>query len=340
MHLRPRSALIALAALTLVTAAGPTIANADAAPGGCGTESVSDGQAHAITHVVWVVFENKSRLRTLQDPTVDPYLTGLAAACGQAADYVSTPYSAAKLAMTSGTDWGIRGDAADVPGPDLFSQLGNHWTEYMGDMPANCALADTDTYFVRHNAAAFYTDAVDACATQDVPLPADPADVDLSQPFTMIEANVPDSMHGCSTVCATTEEGQLAAGDAWASTWIPGLMNNPQYLAGDTAIFVVWDQGGNPTTLANTAFLVVSPYTQPGFVSTVDYTHYSLLRGTEDLLGLPALAHAADPTTNSVATDFGLPYPAVAATPPPPPPPPTQPVWSTTPLPPVLGTPN
>jgi hypothetical protein len=314
-----------------VASVAPADVTSPAAP--CGTESLTDGQPHAIKHVVWVVLENKSRKRVFNDPTVDPYLTSLATQCGQADNYSSLPYNASKLAMTSGQDWGVFGDAASVPGPDIYSQLGTSWTQYMGDMPSNCATTDTDTYFTRHNPAAYYTDNLAACATQDVPLPATPAQVDLSQPFTWIEANVPDSMHGCPTVCSADEDGQLAAGDAWASTWIPGLLANPQYLAGDTVIFVVWDQGGNDTTLANTAFFVLSPYTTPGYVSDVTYTHYSLLRGTEDLLGLAPLANAGDPTTNSVANDFGLPFPAVTGggT--------SVPVWTTTPLPPVVISP-
>jgi hypothetical protein len=227
-----------------------------------------------------------------------------------------------------GSDWGIQGDAAGVPGPDLFSQLGTSWTAYMGAMPGNCWTTDTDTYFTRHNPAAYFADNAVACATQDRPLPAAPADVDLSQPFTWIEADVPDSMHGCPTLCSPDQDGQLAAGDAWASGYLPGLFDNPQYLAGDTVIFVVWDQGGNDGTLATTAFFAISPYTTPGFVSSVPYTHYSLLRGTEDLLGLGPLAHAADPGVNSVADDFGLPYPAVSGA--------AQGAWTAVPLPPVI----
>lgn len=329
----------ALAAATGDTIAPPatvSVIPADTTTPGapCGTESTTDGQAHAIKHVVWVVLENKSRKRVFNDPTVDPYLTSLASECGQAENYSSLPYNASKLAMTSGQDWGVFGDAASVPGPDLYSQLGTAWTQYMGDMPTNCATTDTATYFTRHNPAAYYTDNLAACATQDVPLPATPAELDLSQPFTWIEANVPDSMHGCPILCSADEDGQLAAGDTWASVWIPGLLSSPQYLEGDTVIFVVWDQGGNDTTLANTAFFVLSPYTTPGYVSDVSYTHYSLLRGTEDLLGLPALAHAGDSTTNSVATDFQLPYPAVTGGTPPPA------VWSPSPLPPVVLPPS
>ncbi len=305
------ASLTSVAVAHAAPSASAASASASMAGGPCGTASTTDGQAHAIRHVVWVVFETKTRDAVLADPTVAPYLTGLAAECGQATAYQSVPYHAAKLAMTSGTDWGVQGDVATVPGPDLFSQLGTSWTAYLGGMPANCWPTDTDLYYARHNPAAYFTDNQAACASRDLPLPSTPAELDLSQPFTWIEADVPDSMHGCPVLCSATTEGQVAAGDAWASTWISGLVASPQYLEGDTAIFVVWDQGTNATTNANTAFLAISPYTTPGYVSSVPYDHYSLLRGTEDLLGLAPLAHAGDAGTTSVADDFGLPYPAV-----------------------------
>ncbi len=291
-------------------------------PSPCGTMSVNDGQAHQIKHVVWLMFENKARATVFGDPTKDPYLGGLALACGQASNYQSTPDTPAKIAMASGKDWGLANDGAVVPGPDLYSQLGTDWKQYMGSMPSNCYQTNTKDklYLADHNAAVFFTDAAAACATQDVPLPASPAALDLSHKFTLIEANVPQSMHGCSiAACGADKWAQLAIGDTWAKTWVAGLFTNTQYLAGDTVVFIVWDQGGTATG-SNTAFIAVSPYTTPGQVSTTLYTHYSLLRGTEDLLGLPALEHAGDATTNSVANDFGLPYPAVV---PPPPPPPT-----------------
>jgi hypothetical protein len=281
-------------------------------PNPCGTMSVDDGLPHQIDHVVWVVFENKARSTVFGDATKDPYLGGLALSCGQATAYQSTPFNGAKLAMASGTDWGITGDAAKVAGPDIYSQLGTDWLQYMGGMPSNCFPGNTKdkSYFDRHNAPVFFTDAATACKTQDVPLPASPGQLDLSHAFTYIEANVPQSMHGCAKICGKNKWSQLALGDAWARTWVTGLTNTDQYRSGNTVIFVVWDQGGSATG-SNTAFMAVSPYTTPGTVSTTAYTHYSLLRGTQELLGLPLLQHAADPTTNSVATAFGLPFPAV-----------------------------
>jgi phosphatidylinositol-3-phosphatase len=310
-----RGVLVAMVApaLAFATATSATAATYQPlSPSPCGTMSVDDGLAHQIDHVVWVVFENKARSVVFGDPTKDPYLGGLALACGQANAYLATPFYGAKMAMASGSDWGITGDVAKVAGPDLYSQLGTDWMQYMGGMPSNCYGLNTKDklYLAAHNAAAYFTDAADACRTQDVPVPATPAELDLSHKFTYIEANVPQSMHGCNKICGKNKWAQLVLGDAWAKVWVDALVKTPEYLSGSTVIFVAWDQS---TALAGNraAFITVSPYTTPGQVSTVDYTHYSLLRGTEDLLGLDPLGHAADPTTNSVANDFGLPYPAV-----------------------------
>lgn len=305
----------AAATVGVVRAAAST-AYQPLSPSPCGTMTTDDGLPHQIDHVIWVVFENKPRSVVFGDATKDPYLGGLALACGQASAYQSTPYFPAKMAMASGSDWGLTKDAAPVPGPDIYSQLGSDWMQYMGGMPSNCYKVNTKDklYLAAHNAAAYFTDNAAACATQDVPLPASPADLDLSHKFTYIEATVPSSMHGCSRICGRNKWAQLAMGDIWARTWVAGLTASPEYLSGNTVIFVLWDQASTLTN--NTAFIAVSPYTTPGSVSATPYTHYSLLRGTQDLLGLPLLGHAADEATNSVANDFGLPYPAIVPPPP------------------------
>ena len=51
--------------------------------------------------------------------------------------------------------------------------------------------------------------------------------------------------------------------------------------------------------------IVISPYTTH-VVSGISFSHYSLLKTTETLLGLPYLGHAADSTTNDMCVPFGL----------------------------------
>ncbi|MEO3938480.1 hypothetical protein V3N99_17240 [Dermatophilaceae bacterium Soc4.6] len=290
-----------VAAATPGATAAPATSTTITADAPCGALA---GAPVVVHHVVWVVFENKSLpMFTTSPATNAPYLSGLAARCGSATQYTATPYYGAKLAMTSGSAWGSTGDVKKVPGPDLFSQLAGDWRVYMGDMPSACSATNTKTYFARHNPAIWYADAAADCATRDVPLPGTPGDLDLSASFTWVEANVPQSMHGCKSLCPTSQQKRLLLGDTWASTWVDGILASPQYLAGDTVVLVSWDQATPSQSLA--PLVVVSPWTTPGTVSSLAHSHYSLLRGTQDLLGLPPLQGSGGVTT-SVAADFGL----------------------------------
>jgi hypothetical protein len=52
-------------------------------------------------------------------------------------------------------------------------------------------------------------------------------------------------------------------------------------------VFVIWDE---PSPVAD---VIVAPSVRPGTVATLPIDHYSLLRATEELLGLPLLGQAA-----------------------------------------------
>jgi hypothetical protein len=79
----------------------------------------------------------------------------------------------------------------------------------------------------------------------------------------------------------------VAAGDAWLKAFLPPLLASDEYRAGTTAIFVVWDEY---TPMPN---IVIGPTVPRGSVSSESFDHYSLLRTTEELLGLPLLGRAA-----------------------------------------------
>jgi hypothetical protein len=79
-------------------------------------------------------------------------------------------------------------------------------------------------------------------------------------------------------------------------------MATSQYQAGNTVIFIVWDE--NSGSAGNQVpCIVISPYTHSVKDATL-YTHYSLLRTTEQLLGLPLLGNAA--SANSMVGKFGF----------------------------------
>jgi hypothetical protein len=63
-----------------------------------------------------------------------------------------------------------------------------------------------------------------------------------------------------------------------------------------------------------TGAVLLSPFIQPGTISTVDYNHYSYLRSLEDLFGLPHLGYAAQPGLASFGADvFSAMPPATTA---------------------------
>jgi phospholipase C len=164
-------------------------------------------------------------------------------------------------------------------------------------MPTNCAVAPQGSYAVKHNPAVYYTAEDDrhACMADDVPMGtttdgalASDLGSDRMPTFALL---LPD-------LCRDTHDCPVSAGDAWLAAWLPRILNSPTYQAGTTAVFVVWDEY---TPVPN---IVISPTTPPGTTSAIAVNHYSLLRTTEEMLGLPLLGNAS--TAPSMGASFHL----------------------------------
>jgi hypothetical protein len=225
-----------------------------------------------------------------------PYLNSLASTYGSATDYsaISHPSLPNYIALTSGSDQGIADDSDPsshpLNVPSIFSQLpGGASRSLEQDMPSNCARGNSGDYAVRHNPETYYTNVAADCSTYDVPLGAVP---DLSARFTFVTPNLINDMH----------DGTISDGDNFLKSFVPGLIATPQYQAGSTVIFITWDEnsGGSGNQIP---CIVISPYTH-GVKDATPYTHYSLLRTTEELLGLPLLGNAA--SANSMLGKFGF----------------------------------
>jgi hypothetical protein len=68
------------------------------------------------------------------------------------------------------------------------------------------------------------------------------------------------------------------------------IVRNQSYRNGQMVVFLTFDEGIGADQ--RVATIVLSPYVAAGTVARTAYTHYSLLRTTENLLGLPLLGHA------------------------------------------------
>lgn len=236
-------------------------------------------------HIVWIVFENKEFSQVIGSADA-PYINSIANQCGVATSFYaeSHPSLTNYIAMTSGSTQGISDDGSPsehrLAVPNIFQQLGSGWRALAEAMPANCALSNSGLYAVRHNPAVYYTNVRGQCASQDVPLGARP---DLSARFTFVAPSLCNSMHSCSTGQTTTQ--QVRNGDKWLSTFLPKALASRQYRAGSTAVFVTWDEDDYHHN-QHIPTLVLAPSVPRGIKVGTTFNHYSMLRTTEELLGI------------------------------------------------------
>jgi len=246
-------------------------------------------------HVVWIIEENRSYDQIVGSPAV-PYLDHLATACGLATNYdgVAHPSLPNYLALTSGSTHGVADDAEPsahpIAGASIFSLLGSRWRTLAEAMPTDCDPTPSGEYAVKHNPATYYTAIRSTCARQDVPLGRR---LDLSAAFTIIVPDLCDDMHDCSA----------AVGDRWLATKVPKILRSAAYRAGDAALFITWDE--NDAGGWKVPLYVIAPTVHPGTRDATALNHYSLLRTTEEMLGLRPLLGAASGAA-SMGPAFGL----------------------------------
>jgi PKD domain/Phosphoesterase family len=322
-----------------------SVTSAAAATPLCGSMA---GQTPHITKVLWIVMENRSYGTSSAEIPGDPsaaYIdSSLLSQCGSASDFHAETHPSYPnyLAMTSGGTQGVTTDTLSfVTGPSIFSQVDPSWRGYEEFMPAPCDhVAETGTnppsqyYIGRHNPAASYSSLpVGAptsgdCATNDVAmgtltsgaLQQDVAAGALPR-FSMVTPGACDDMHALPTGDTSCPD-LVKGGDTWLSNWVPAITSGPDYTSGNLMIDITWDEGRGGSSGENCVTsavsdcvvpdIVISPYT-PHVVSSTDYSHYSLLKTTEELLGVSLLGHAGDPATNDMCTPFGLCAPSPSA---------------------------
>ena len=234
-------------------------------------------------HVVWILMENEGYGNIIGSSDA-PYLNRLAARCGLASNYaaVSHPSLPNYIALTSGSTQGVTDDgepsAHRLGAASIFSQLGGNWRALEESMPMGCDKTTSGDYAARHNPAVYYTDLATTCPKDDVQLREA---LDLSVAFTFITPNICDDMHSCP----------VATGDAWLRRFVPQILNTAPYRANSTVLFITFDEG---TTASNSVpTIVVAPSVPRALRAASAYTHYSLLRTTEQLLELAPLGAAA-----------------------------------------------
>lgn len=276
---------------TTTTSSSTTTATTNAQ--GCGTSN--GGGTGKITHVVWVWMENHDYNQVIGNSSM-PYVNSLAQNCGLATNFFaeSHPSLPNYIAATSGSTQGVGDDSGPSSHPlnvaNIFSQLpGGESQSLMEGMPSNCFKSDSGNYVVHHNPEAYYTNLGSDCSSFDAPLGST---VNLSPLFTFISPNLINDQH----------DGSASQADSFLQSFIPKLQATSQYQAGNTAIFITYDEDSDSGGNNHVATIVVSPYTHAQ-VST-SFTHYSMLKTAEQLLGVSQLGNAA--SANSMLSLFGF----------------------------------
>lgn len=255
-------------------------------------------------HVIWIWDENHSVGQIIGNSQA-PYINKLATECAQASNYsdLSHPSAPNYVAATSGAiDAGVNDCApTDCPDSDVsIFQQASSWKSYSEGEPTNCDPGfDGNGYDVNHNPPVYYSNIKTACASDAVALGsltsgALVTDVNNNTlpEFSFIDPNLNDDMH----------DGTIAQGDTYMSQLIPLLTNSAAYKSGNTAIFVTFDEG---VTTETVPFIVIAPSVKPGTVISQALNHYSLLRTTEEMLGIPTFLKNANSAT-SMRTSFGI----------------------------------
>lgn len=247
-------------------------------------------------HVLWVVMENDPYSAVIGSPSA-PFTTSLARSCGVADRYraVTHPSLPNYLALAAGSTFGIADDAYPsahrLRAASIFSQLDAHhrtWRAYEQSMTVPCEQVSAGTYAVKHNPAAYFVPLRAECRRFDVPMGtlrkgplAHALDTNHLPSFAFVTPNVCDDGHSCP----------LATADAWLRRFFTRLTASPAYRAGHLVAFVTWDEGAGADQ--RVPLVAVAPSIRRGTVAKAPFSHYSLLRTTEQLLRLPPLGKAA-----------------------------------------------
>jgi hypothetical protein len=186
-------------------------------------------------------------------------------------------------------------------------------------MQSNCQLTSPNAqvgpyfYAAKHNPAAFFTNIRTDCNNWSVGFPSVVCSTTVSAgcgsiptssfisdvrngslpAYSIITPNLNNDMHGTTALSAN-----VPAGDNWLKTYMPELLNGPNYQAGNTLIIVMWDEGSAGSTIPN---LVIAPSVPAGSSYAGTINNMGFLKTTEHLLGLSYLgcATGTEPGTST-----------------------------------------
>ncbi|HTB60654.1 MAG TPA: alkaline phosphatase family protein [Polyangia bacterium] len=283
------------------------------ASGGGATLDASSARAHVFV----VAMENENIGQVFGDMTDAPYINGMLIPTGaRATTFVDelppgSPSEPHYVWMEAGTnafaDHTFTTDSAPsatnstASTAHLVTQIdgaGLSWTAYEEGIDAttgSCPVAGAGFYAPKHDPFVFFRDlagsppakTTPACAAHFKDLPALSSDLSAGAigDYVFITPNLCHDMHG-ATGCPDSD--LIRAGDGWLGQNLPPILAFAEAHGG--VVFVLWDEG-DPS--GRMPFLALGPEVKPGYAGAVMYTHGSVLKTVEEMLGLPVLPTVA-----------------------------------------------
>jgi phosphatidylinositol-3-phosphatase len=250
--------------------------------------------------VIVILMENEEFSSVIGNPSA-PYQNLLASSYALAANYfaVAHPSLPNYLALVAGSTFGVNSDClpaqCSLPGnvstiATLLDSRHLSWKEYAESMPTNCSQVNSPDglYFPKHNPFVYFGAITGNNGTGSTSGYCDSHVVPLTQFYTDIEAgDLPNYSFITPNICDDAHSCPLSMGDQWLSTFVPKVINSSSFAT--TALFITYDEGNTNDTTGGggkVPCILVSPFAKPGYVSNVEYSHYSLLATVEAIFDL------------------------------------------------------
>ena len=289
--------------------------NPDAQGPGSGAMDAPNESAHKIDTIFVIPLENKADVAIYNNTTDAPYINGLFTTANHATMFKdelpsldSEPHYVWIEAGTNAfSDHTFTGDTDSSPSnstnnPDhLVAQLKTAnipWMSYQEGITAGkCPISSTGMYATKHDPMAFFQDVVGSppsasnayCAAHHKPYSAFATDLAAGiTGYVFITPNLCHDMHGdISCPSGITSSSNIKAGDTWIKAELPRIIDYTK--THNAVIFLTWDEGSSTNLIP---FVALGAHVKPG-TSGVMYTHSSLLKTTEEILGVPVLPKVA-----------------------------------------------
>jgi phospholipase C len=247
--------------------------------------------------------ENEEYASVIGSPSA-PYQNGLASSYALAGDYlgVAHPSLPNYLALVAGSTFGISSDClpaqCSLPSnvTTIATLLDSHhlsWKEYAESMPTSCYQANSPDglYFPKHDPFVYFGAVTGNNGTGTTSNYCDSHVVSMDQFYLDLQGgDLPNYSFITPNICDDAHSCTVSAGDQWLSTLVPKIIGSSSFST--TALFILYDEGSTNDTSGGggqVPCILVSPFAKAGYVSHVEYTHYSLLATVEAIFNLGSL---------------------------------------------------